>query len=381
MRIIACARSTLAGVLSLALAATASAQIVVSVRIGAPPELPVYEQPPLPAAGYLWAPGYWAYSDDGYYWVPGTWVLAPEPGMLWTPGYWSWSDNGYVWNEGYWAPEVGFYGGINYGYGYGGDGYEGGYWDHGALYYNRSVNHISNTTNITNVYNKTVINNTTVTNVSYNGGSGGIPARPTPVQLAVVQARHVPPTGDQTQHEHAAASNRDQLASTNHGKPAVVATAKPGEFAGQGVVTESRVSHTYRAVSTGDVANAKKTEAPPVANKAETPPVVNKTEAPPVTNKTEAPPVAKKAETPPPTATHPNNAAPPPPPKRTPPPPVQPKAEEHPRTDDQSKEKPQPKADDQHKNEVQPKSPPPQERDKQPPPDKEKKPESPLSTT
>src|SRR5580704_16745231 len=67
---------------------TASAQVVVSVSV-APPALPVYTQPICPAPGYIWTPGYWAYSDDGgYYWVPGTWVEAPEVGLLWTPGYW-----------------------------------------------------------------------------------------------------------------------------------------------------------------------------------------------------------------------------------------------------------------------------------------------------
>jgi hypothetical protein len=34
----------------------------------------------------------------------------------------------------------------------------------------------------------------------------------------------------QTQHEHAASTNRALLASENHGKPAIAATTKPGEF-------------------------------------------------------------------------------------------------------------------------------------------------------
>src|SRR5580692_6540582 len=108
------------------LATPASAQIGVSVSI-APPELPVYEQPICPGDGYLWTPGYWAWDGD-YYWVPGTWALAPEPGFLWTPGYWGWGGSGFFFNEGYWGPEVGFYGGINYGFGYFGHGYEGGRW-------------------------------------------------------------------------------------------------------------------------------------------------------------------------------------------------------------------------------------------------------------
>jgi hypothetical protein len=97
----------------------------VSINV-APPELPVYEQPPVPGPGYLWTPGYWAWSPDAgsYYWVPGTWVEPPQEGYLWTPGYWGWNDGIYVWNGGYWGTHIGFYGGVNYGFGYVGHGYE-----------------------------------------------------------------------------------------------------------------------------------------------------------------------------------------------------------------------------------------------------------------
>lgn len=95
----------------------------ISVLINfAPPELPVYEQPILLDEGYIWIPGYWAYGEDGYYWVPGTWVLPPFVGFLWTPPYWSWSEGYFIFHPGYWGPHVGYYGGINYGYGYYGYG-------------------------------------------------------------------------------------------------------------------------------------------------------------------------------------------------------------------------------------------------------------------
>jgi WXXGXW repeat (2 copies) len=87
-----------------------------------------------PGDGYICVPGYWAYGDDDYYSVPGTWVLAPEPGLLWTPGYWGWSEGVSVFHEGYWGPHVGFYGGINYGFGYFGVGFEGGRWDSGRFF-------------------------------------------------------------------------------------------------------------------------------------------------------------------------------------------------------------------------------------------------------
>ena len=173
-------RGLVAALLLAALPLASQAGVFVSVTI-APPVLPVYEQPPIPGPGYIWTPGYWAW-DGSYYWVPGTWVLAPV-GLLWTPGYWGWVDGAYVWNAGYWGPTVGFYGGIDYGFGYGGVGFVGGEWRGGQLYYNRAVTNIT-TTNITTVYNRTVVNNGPVTHVSFNGGAGGIQARPSGAELA-----------------------------------------------------------------------------------------------------------------------------------------------------------------------------------------------------
>jgi hypothetical protein len=205
---------------------------IVSITI-APPVLPVYVQPAIPAPGYIWTPGYWAYGDEGYFWVPGTWVLPPSVGLLWTPGYWGWSSGVYAWNGGYWGPTIGFYGGVNYGYGYGGVGYEGGAWRGGVFSYNRTVNNFGSV-NITNVYNKTVIVNNN--RVAFNGGTGGIAARPTPLEEAAMHQQHVAATAMQTQHEHTASITRENLASVNHGAPAVAATSKPGEFSGRGVV-------------------------------------------------------------------------------------------------------------------------------------------------
>ncbi len=205
---------------------------LISITI-APPVLPVYVQPAIPAPGYIWTPGYWAYADAGYYWVPGTWVLPPTPGLLWTPGYWAWRDGVYAWNAGYWGPTVGFYGGVNYGFGYGGVGFEGGMWRGGVFVYNRSVNNFG-TVNITNVYNKTVIVNNN--HVAFNGGAGGIAARPNAAEMAAMNQHHIAPTPMQTQHEHTASTVHENFASVNHGAPAVAATAHAGQFSGAGVV-------------------------------------------------------------------------------------------------------------------------------------------------
>ena len=130
MRIATAIRSLVLAAAVSIIPAASYAGVFVSIGIGAPPVLPVYAQPSCPAPGYIWTPGYWAYDDEaGYYWVPGAWVLAPYSGALWTPGYWGWGDGGYFWHAGYWGPHVGFYGGVNYGFGYFGRGFEGGYWD------------------------------------------------------------------------------------------------------------------------------------------------------------------------------------------------------------------------------------------------------------
>jgi hypothetical protein len=160
--------------------------------------------------------------------------MAPRPGLLWTPGYWGWSNGLYAFNAGYWGPHVGFYGGISYGFGYTGVGFQGGYWSNGAYFYNSSVNNVVNV-NVTNVYNKTVINNTT-NKVSYNGGKGGIAAKPTAEELAAAKEPHVAPTALQVQHQQAASKNPALFASKNHGHPAIAATAHPGVFKGPGVV-------------------------------------------------------------------------------------------------------------------------------------------------
>jgi hypothetical protein len=160
--------------------------------------------------------------------------MAPEPGLLWTPGYWGW------------GAQVGFYGGINYGFGYAGVGYQGGYWNNGGFFYNRSVN---NVTNVTNVYTKTVIVNNVTSNVSYNGGTGGLSARPTAAEQTAANQKHVARTSVQVQHVQTASTNHQLYESVNHGKPAIAATAKPGQFSGGGVVAAKAAAPSYKPVT------------------------------------------------------------------------------------------------------------------------------------
>jgi hypothetical protein len=194
----------------------------------APPSLPVYQQPACPDDGYLWTPGYWAYGDYGYYWVPGTWVQPPQAGLLWTPSYWGWDGTDFVFYPGYWGTDVGFYGGVNYGYGYGGDGYGGGRWQGGNFFYNTSVNNIGSA-NIQNKYaDATAINQ--AGNISYNGGDGGVQAQPSAQQKQFASERHIQPTSVQVAHVRAASMDRGQLASVNGGRPVTPAAATPKSY-------------------------------------------------------------------------------------------------------------------------------------------------------
>lgn len=256
MRFILSIRSLLFALVLLAISAASSAQIGFGVSIIiAPPELPVYEQPIAPGDGYIWTPGYWAYGDDDYYWVPGTWVMAPEVGYLWTPGYWGWFDNGYRFHDGYWGTQVGFYGGINYGYGYGGHGYEGGRWDNGHFYYNQSVSRVNVNIN-RNVYN-TRVDESRGNRVSFNGGNGGVQMRATSQEEAAGREHHIAPVAAQTEHVQSARGNPEQRASSNHGKPPIAATENPGASRGNGAVAakEGGTVHTANENNNAHPAN------------------------------------------------------------------------------------------------------------------------------
>jgi hypothetical protein len=196
--------------------ASSSAYIGISVGI-APPAIPIYTQPYCPAPGYIWTPGYWAWDGFGYYWVPGVWVAPPRIGFLWTPGYWGYNGSHYFFNDGYWGPTVGFYGGINYGYGYGGQGYYGGRWVGNTFRYNRAVTRV-NTSVIRNTYvNKQVVRNTG-SRASFNG-PGGTTAKPAAQEEAAAKAEHIPATSAQQSRVEAAKNNPELHAANNQGKP------------------------------------------------------------------------------------------------------------------------------------------------------------------
>ncbi len=215
------------GVATLA-CAPAAAQVSLGISVDlAPPPLPVYAQPPLPGPDFIWTPGYWAWDDfaAAYYWVPGTWVRAPRAGLLWTPPWWGWIGGSYVFHAGYWGPHVGFYGGVPYGFGYTGSGFQGGYWSGNHVFYNQAVTNVRNV-HITNVYRRDVTVNR-LTRVSYNGGPGGVQARPNRQDWLTAHEPHIGATGNQQTHVAAARSDPRAFASTNRGRPPLAATARP----------------------------------------------------------------------------------------------------------------------------------------------------------
>ena len=203
----------------------------------APPPLPQYDQPPAPDPNYLWTPGYWNYGPVGYYWVPGVWCAPPFYGALWTPPYWGLYGGRYLFHRGYWGPHVGFYGGVDYGFGYVGFGYFGGYWRGHDFLYNRAVTNVGPGFN--NVYNRAVFYNGRQygphpsNRVDFDGGHGGLNVQPRPSELAAAHEAHYAPVAAQRDVRVAAAANHGQAFTANGGHPAEAFSSRPaGSTAG-----------------------------------------------------------------------------------------------------------------------------------------------------
>lgn len=192
----------------------------------APPALPTYVQPPCPADGYVWTPGYWGWNGSGYYWVAGVWVAPPSVGLIWTPPYWGFYHGYYGFHAGYWGDHIGYYGGINYGFGYYGTGFIGGRWEGGHFMYNTAVWHV-NTHVVHNVYvNREGIHEVNV-HASFNGPNG-VHYRPEAAEVRSIHENHVGATHEQVAHHSYANADHGQFAHTNNGKPAYHSMSKPG---------------------------------------------------------------------------------------------------------------------------------------------------------
>jgi hypothetical protein len=208
-----------------------SSQAGVFISVGfAPPVLPVYVQPDCPQPGLMWTPGYWAYGPDGYFWVPGAWVPAPYEGALWTPGYWGWSNGLFVFHEGYWGRHIGYYGGVNYGFGYFGIGFAGGEWRGHDFFYNTAVMHVDHRFIRSTFEDRGRMERGFVdrnSRVAFSGGPGGIRHDPAPEERMAEHEQHMAKTSFQQQHQNSAMGDRNSYARNNGGRPQNLAVAKP----------------------------------------------------------------------------------------------------------------------------------------------------------
>ena len=172
-----------------------------------PPPLPDEDQPALVQDGYLWTPGYWYWRDLRYVWIPGAWASPPQAGFLWTPAYWGRAGAVFIFHPGHWGSTVGFYGGVNYGFGYFGNGYNGGHWIGDSFAYNSAVNHVDPAV-AHRTYSESVPNqgsrgaSSYVSTTPSGGGNPTISPHPMVVRAA---AKPAPPTVAQRSRESAAA--------------------------------------------------------------------------------------------------------------------------------------------------------------------------------
>lgn len=60
--------------------------------------------------------------------------------------------------------------------------------------------------------------------------------RPTPQEESLARERHTSELPVQMQHERAAMQNRQNFAAINHGRPAIAATGRPGDFSSRSIV-------------------------------------------------------------------------------------------------------------------------------------------------
>jgi len=213
---------------------TTGPRAVIAQGAGPPPPLRREVQPIMPAYGYAWPPGYWAWNDTGYdyYWVSGVWARPPGIGMLWTPPWWGWVGGVYAFTPGYWGQNVGFYGGIRYGYGYGGQGYDGGYWNGRTFYCNRAVNNFGGV-HVNAVYNRAWSAGRGYDGVSYNGGRGGVRASASMNELSAARQARSSTTTYQSNRARNAMSDPGNRAAANRGHAgAIAAGVAAGAVAG-----------------------------------------------------------------------------------------------------------------------------------------------------
>ena len=96
---------------------------------------------------------------------------------------------------------------------------------------------------------------------SFNGGEGGTVAKPTAEEELAAKEPHVKRTAQQTENARAASMNAGSFVSTNHGRPTVAATPRPGVLKGPGVV-KAKIAGTSETTAPATELKPKEEKAP-----------------------------------------------------------------------------------------------------------------------
>ena len=91
--------------LSLALVGGGAVFAQVNINISLAPPAPSHEAVPALSPGYVWAPGYWAWSNDRYVWVRGR-SMVQRTGYLWQPDRWEQRNGTYYRQTGHWVRDT-----------------------------------------------------------------------------------------------------------------------------------------------------------------------------------------------------------------------------------------------------------------------------------
>ena len=94
-------RSLLLSALLAASAAAGTAHAQISINIGIAPPAPHYEVVPSMSPGYIWAPGYWAWSGERHVWMRGRPIMQ-RTDHHWAPDRWEQRGDHYYRHEGRW---------------------------------------------------------------------------------------------------------------------------------------------------------------------------------------------------------------------------------------------------------------------------------------
>jgi len=94
--------AAIAAIASIAALSPLTADARVNVEIGIAPPAPQVEVVPAARAGYVWAPGYWAWRGGRHDWVAGHWIPARH-GYHWEAAHWVPAHDHWRFVDGRWA--------------------------------------------------------------------------------------------------------------------------------------------------------------------------------------------------------------------------------------------------------------------------------------